>query len=218
MASSGTYAWDINIAEVTEEAFERCGIDPSSLTGRHLLSARRSLNLLYASWQGEGVLHWKVAAKTNTFTQADESFTLPTGEIDILEAVLRRDGSDTEMIPISRDEFLSIPDKDQQGRPDRYWVERLKTPVVHIWPAAENSTDIIAYNALMQFEDADGVAEDPDTPRRWLEAITSGLASKLAVKFAPDRIQMLVPMAEHEFTKARMEDRSRADISMVIGR
>ena len=145
MASSGTYVWFPDGGDLLSEAFERAGMDPSSISSRHALSARTSLNYMFSDWQNDGIFEWKLVQKTHTVTTAEASFSLGTGEIDIIEAVLRRDSTDVTMIPISRQEFSLIPNKTTGGRPDRYWVDRQLAPTVYYWPIAENSTDQIIY-------------------------------------------------------------------------
>jgi len=46
MATSGTTAFDLNVDELIEEAFERCGLELR--TGYDLETARLSLNLMFA--------------------------------------------------------------------------------------------------------------------------------------------------------------------------
>ena len=48
MTTSGTTAFDLDLSEIVEEAFERCGSELRS--GYDLRTSRRSLNLLFADW------------------------------------------------------------------------------------------------------------------------------------------------------------------------
>ena len=58
MATSGTVAFQPNVEEIITEAFERCGIDTQTQTGNRAVSARRSLNLLFAEWANRGINYW----------------------------------------------------------------------------------------------------------------------------------------------------------------
>ncbi|MBX3504409.1 MAG: hypothetical protein KF895_02945 [Parvibaculum sp.] len=211
MATSGTVAFNMTNAEIIDEAFERCGVDPSSLTVRHLKSALRSMNLLFADWANKGVKLWAVEQEELVLTAGDADFPAPAGTVAILEAVLRRSGADTPVIEISRQEWLDIPRKDTQGRVDRFYLERTLTPTVHLWPVPENSTDRLIYNRMRQLEDFAAIADNPDAPARWLDALNSGLAAKLAVKFSPERLPTLQALANTAFLDAKMEERERAD-------
>ena len=211
MATSGTVAFNMTNAEIIDEAFERCGVDPSSLTVRHLKSAVRSMNLLFSEWANKGVKLWAVEQEEVALAAGVADFTTPAGTIAILEAVLRRDGADTPVIEISRQEWLDIPRKDTTGRVDRFYLDRGLVPAVHIWPVPENSTDKLIYNRMRQLEDFAAIADNPDAPVRWLEALNAGLAAKLALKFAPDRLATLDAIANTAFLTAKMEERERAD-------
>ena len=58
MATSGTTAFDLNVDELIEEAFERCGLELR--TGYDLETARRSLNLMFADWSNRGLNLWVI--------------------------------------------------------------------------------------------------------------------------------------------------------------
>lgn len=210
MSTSGTWNFSPEIAEICDEAFERCGVDPASLTGRHLRSARRSLNLLFSSWANRGPHLWAIDQQTFTVTASDPSYDCPAGTIAILEMVVRRDGIDTPVFPMARDEYLAIPDKTTEGLPNRYYFNRtITTPTLTFWDVPENSTDTIIYYRMRQLEDAGNGANTLDIPYRWQEAVTAGLASKLAEKYAPEREQLLFQKAERAYKEAYQEDRER---------
>ncbi len=210
MASSGTFSWNPDVGEVIEESFERCGIDPASLTGRHMKSARRSFNYLFTEWANDGVHLWAVDQQSQLLTASDATYNCPTGTIAILEMVVRRAGIDTPVFPMGRDEYLAIPDKTTEGLPNRYWLNRdATTPVITLWDVPENSTDTIYYYRMRQLQDITASTETADAPARWQEAIAAGLAAKLSEKYAPDREQALVSKAMKQLKLAKQEDRER---------
>ena len=85
MATSGTNTFDLDVDQLIEEAFERCGIN--SRSGYDLKSARRSLNIMLAEWANRGINLWTVELRTKTLTASTSSYTLDSDLIDILEAV-----------------------------------------------------------------------------------------------------------------------------------
>lgn len=212
MTSSGTYTYGLANADVITEAFERCGKSPESLTSEHLESALRGLNLLFSAWETEGARLWHMVQTTHTTAISEQSFALSAGVIDIGTVFLRRDGTDIPMYPISREDYANIPDKDVTGRPTRYWVERAISPTIYYWPAGENATDVIYYYQIKQFEDAGTLQNTPDAPRRWGEAICSGLAANLAVKYAPERLDRLYLLADRAFKNAHRDDQEAAPL------
>lgn len=124
MATSGTFAWNPTVAEVIDEAAERARVDPGTLTVSRQFSLRRSLNGLLQRWATERPRQRLIDNLTLALTAGDPTYSLPAQVMDILHAVIRRDGSDITMHPMTREEYLVIPDKTMQGRPDRYWIEK----------------------------------------------------------------------------------------------
>ena len=116
MATSGTNTFDLDVDQLIEEAFERCGIN--SRSGYDLKSARRSLNIMLAEWANRGINLWTVELRTKTLTASTSSYTLDSDLIDILEAVLfttSDTSTDVEVDRISRAEYLNISTKSSEG-------------------------------------------------------------------------------------------------------
>ena len=67
MATSGTTSFDLQIDDIIEEAYERCGLRTNS--GNDIRSARRSLNLLFSEWGNRGVHLWKVNLNQIVFSE-----------------------------------------------------------------------------------------------------------------------------------------------------
>jgi hypothetical protein len=86
MATSGTTSFDLNIDEIIEEAYERCGIRTNS--GYDLKTARRSLNLLFSDWGNRGVHLWKVELNELALVSGQAGYTVNTDVSDVLEAFL----------------------------------------------------------------------------------------------------------------------------------
>ena len=81
MATSNTNTFDLDVDQIIEEAFERCGIN--SRSGYDLKSARRSLNIMLAEWANRGINLWTVELRTKTLTGSTTSYTLDSDLIDI---------------------------------------------------------------------------------------------------------------------------------------
>lgn len=178
------------VAAALDEAWERIDKDPAKMTGRHIVSAQRTIRLMLVQWNNDGILFMKVTSGLlHTVALAETSFAASTGVIDILSAAIRRNSLDSPMLMLSRDEWFALPDKAlAQAMPDRFWVERIASPpTVHFYPMAENATDVIVYDALMRFNESGALASAPDVQELWLEAFVSGLTAGLAEKFAPNR-------------------------------
>jgi hypothetical protein len=164
-----------------------------------------------------------VAAETITGGTSAATTTVSTApslvdvqsSIDILSAVIRRSSQDISIQRMSRDDYLSIPNKTTTGRPVQFYVDRLITPVIKIWPAPENSTDQLIYDRLVRIDDADTSVNTIEVPFRFYPCLVAGLAYYISLKRAPDRIQILKTLYEEEFERAASEDRDRASLSIV---
>ena len=212
MALSGSTDFEPNVAEFVEEAFERCGLELR--TGYDLKTAKRSINLMLAEWANRGLNQWTVEQATQTVTEGQTDYTLNANIVDILDCSLRRDTDgtnlDLQMTKISRSEFLNIPTKSTQARPNQFFLDKQVSPVLNIWPTPENSTDVLVFNKLVRMDDADTATNTMDMPFRFYPCFAAGLAYYIAIKKAPDRVVMLKQMYEDEFERAMSQDEDTA--------
>jgi hypothetical protein len=116
---------------------------------------------------------------------------------------------------IGRSDYLALPEKDQQGRPTQFFVDRQITPTVTIWPVPENSTDQLIYYRLLRMDDADTSVNTAEVPFRFLPSLVSGLAYCIAMKRAPDRMAILKTVYDEDFLRAAVEDRERTSLYLV---
>jgi len=213
MTVSNSKDFELDVAEYIEEAFERCGLEVR--TGYDLKTAKRSLNLMLAEWANRGLNQWTIKQRTQAVTQADGEYDLGADVIDVLSVVIRRSNTDFALTRVSRDTFLSIPVKTTQGRPSQFFLDRQITSNLKVWPVPENSTDVIVYDALTRMDDADAQVNTLDMPFRFYPCLAAGLAYYIALKRAPNRLQILKAMYEEEFERAMTEDRDRASFNVV---
>jgi|TARA_R110000751_G_scaffold13340_1_gene44834 hypothetical protein len=215
MAVSGSKDFELNVTEYVEEAFERCGI--VARTGYDIRTAKRSLNLMLADWANRGLNQWTIRQTIITMVQGTNSYTLNTDTIDVLNAVLRRDGSDYGIARLSRDEYLNIPTKTTESRVSQFFVDRQITPIMYVWPTPNNSTDQVVFDRLVRMDDADSPTNTMEMPFRFYPALAAGLAYYIALKKAPNRIQYLKGLYEEEMDRAMTEDRDRANLTITPG-
>jgi len=225
MAISGTKTFELDVADYIEEAFERCGIEVR--TGYDQRTARRSLNLLLAEWANRGLNQWTIDRETITVSPtggvggAGASYYLLASTIDVLSAVVRSaDGvgtatqSDLTVDRVSREYYLNIPNKLTQGRPVQYFVDRQITPVLYIWPKPDR-TYYLVVDKLVRMDDAGAGVNTLQVPFRFYPCLAAGLAYYIAMKKAPERVQLLKAVYEEEFERAAGEDRDRASLSLT---
>jgi hypothetical protein len=212
MALSGSTNFEPNVAEFVEEAFERCGLELR--TGYDLKTARRSINLMLAEWANRGLNQWTIEQATQTVTEGTTDYSLNSNIIDILDVVLRRTINQTQtdisMNRVSRSEYINIPNKTTKARPSQFFLDKLSTPTLKIWPAPENSTDILVFNKIVRMDDADKGTNTMDMPFRFFPCFAAGLAYYISLKRAPERTAQLKALYEEEFRRAADQDEDRA--------
>lgn len=210
MTTSGSRDFNLDVAEAIEEAYERIGKEVR--TGYDAKTARRSMNLMFAEWANRGLNLWTVVQATTTVTQGVAQYTLDPDVIDILDMSLRRDGTDIEMERISRSDYLDFPNKTDQGRPSQFFFDRQISPVVNVWQTPENSTDQLLYYYVRRIEDVDTLTNTTGIPFRFYPCMVAGLSYYLAIKRAPERVQMMKMIYEEEFQRAANEDEDRVPL------
>jgi hypothetical protein len=216
MATSGSRDFDLDVADIIEEAYERCGLEVR--TGYDAKTARRSLNIMFSEWANRGVNLWTVKQATLTLTSGTATYNSANGLAspmnDILEVAIRRSGTDYEVDRISRGEYLNVPNKTSTGRPSQFYFNRQTSPEITLWPVPENSTDQLVYYYITRIEDADTSQNTTDVPYRFLPCMVAGLAYYLSMKKAPERVQLLKAVYEEEFQRAADEDEDRVSLKL----
>ncbi len=222
MATSGTAAFNPEIVEIVEEAYERCGLELRS--GYDLKTARRSLDIMAAEWSNKGINLWTVESGTVSLTTGTATYTLPADTIDLLETVIRTgSGSNQQDLSINRisvSTYATIPNKNNQGRPIQIYVDRQATPKVSVWPTPDSSaTYTLVYWRLRRIEDAGRAGSNTyDVPSRFIPCLVAGLAYHIATKrpeVGLDRVTFLKAAYDEQFTLAADEDRDKSSINFA---
>jgi hypothetical protein len=227
MAVSGTTDFNLDFAEIAEEAWERAGREMRS--GYDLRTARRSMNLMTIEWQNRGINMWTMEEGYINLVQGIASYDLPADTIDLLEQVIRTGAgsastqADLTITRISVSTYATIPNKLSQARPIQIWIERLRdAPKVTVWPVPDQGTVgspyyILRYWRLRRIDDAGSGAQTADVNFRFLPALTAGLAYYIAMK-VPElmpRVPMLKEAYMEQFDLAAGEDREKAAVRFV---
>jgi len=209
MATSNSRDFDLDVAEIIEEAYERCGLEMR--TGYDAKTARRSLNLMFADWANM----WTVTQDTKTISSGTATYSFDATYVDLLEVVLRNSsGTDFTLTQMSRSEYLTIPNKANSGQPSQYFFDRQVTPTITLW-ATPNATYTLVYYYVSRIQDADSLVNNADAPFRFLPCMVAGLAYYLAMKKAPERVQLLKAVYEEEFQRAAAEDANSTPLKLT---
>lgn len=224
MATSGTFVFNPELAELMDEAFERARIDPAHITARHIRSARRSISFMLVDWATKDYHDFRISQESFTVVESQGVYTAgtdfditDTNLLDVLQMSLTRNGVDTPVTMVGRSEYLDIPEKTTEGRPDRCFIDKQRDGLVFtFWPVPENSTDIITFNAVRKFEDSDTAADNADIPYHMYDAFAADLAWRLSEKYSPPELeQALFGKASAKFRDAQNAVRERGDVRIV---
>ena len=223
MAVSGTTAFNLDLTEVVEEAFERAGSEMR--TGYDLRTARRSLNLLFADWANRGLNMWTFEQGTIPLVPGTATYNLPADTVDLMEHVIRTGAgsastqADLTITRISVSTYATIPNKLQQARPIQVWIERRQEiPTITVWPVPDNSqTYTFVYWRLRRIDDAGTGINTMDVPFRFLPCMVAGLAYYLALKVpnGAERLPVLKQQYDEAWELASTEDREKASVRFV---
>jgi|TARA_R110000824_G_C15207794_1_gene676311 hypothetical protein len=221
MAVSGTSTFNLDIAEICEEAYERAGLEMRS--GYDLATARRSLNLMSLEWANRGINLWLVEEGSVTLATGTATYPLPSDTIDLLEHTLRTNSgetnqTDTSLTRMSVSTYSQITNKLTSGTPTQIYIDRQRdAPNVTLWPVP-NSTlngDFVRYFRLRRIQDVGSKSSnDADIPARFLPCMVAGLSYYLALKRpqAAQRVPTLKAIYEEQFDLAAEEDREKANL------
>lgn len=224
MTTSGVAVWNPDLNEIVEECFERCSSELR--TGYDLRTARRSLNVLLASWANLGINLWTIESGTINLSQGVNTYNLPDDTVDLIEHVIRTGAGnvstqvDLTITRISVSTYSSIPNKLQQARPIQVWVNRQSpTPQIVVWPTPDQTGVYqFVYWRLRRLQDAGaGGTYTQDVPFRFLPPLISGLAYHLSMKIpgATERMPMLKAQYEQDLALAMDEDRDKSAVRFV---
>lgn len=231
MTTTATTAFNLNLNELIEEAFERAGTELR--TGYDFRTARRSLNLMFAEWANRGINLWTVEQGTINLNANQATYDLPVDTVDLLEHVIRTNAGTPDQIDIAISRitvstYASLPTKTATGRPIQVYIDRqsgatnpgptVAHPTVTLWPVPNiSNTYQLVYWRLRRMLDAGTGVNTQDVPFRFLPCMVAGLAYYVALKIpdAVERIPMLKQMYDEAWQQAQDEDRDRASWRVV---
>jgi hypothetical protein len=235
--------FNLDLSEIVEEAFERCGSELR--TGYDLRTARRSLNLLFADWANRGINLWTVEQGQIPLVQGQSTYDLPLDTVDLLEHVIRtnpgvqNNQADLTITRISVSTYATIPNKLQQARPIQVWINRqsgetyagtssstppagVDAPKIVVWPTPDQGTLLqpyytFVYWRLRRIHDAGNGINTQDVPFRFLPCLIAGLSYYMALKIpgADARLGVLKAQYDEAWQLAADEDREKAAIRFV---
>lgn len=213
MATSGVYSWSPAAAELVLNAFARIGIRRPALEAQHLQDAAMEANLLQVEFTNRQPLWWTSEEITQVLTAEDGEYDLAARVVTVIAAYISTtDGdqiTDRIITPISTYDYAAMPNKlTPTGVPTVFKFETLSTPKITLWQVPNDATTYtLKLRVLCQPEDVllpSGV--NVDTPYRFLDAYTAGLAHRLARIYKPEAEQARMADYERAWNLAANQD------------
>lgn len=220
MATSGSTSLDLSVADLLENAYEIAGINAQELNFGHMARARQIATAVLAEWSSSHIALWKVTERIIPTVSGDADYVLPSEVIDVLDVVYRPSGSgDVPMQRLTRAAFLEIPNKSDQGQPDRFWVDRqLAAPIFNVWQVPDNTVDNFVMYTFDRYEDILSGQENAEISIRFWMAFWKRLGYELMPHVTPRELRdesyqndRQVARGEYKeaFNIAASEDRDR---------
>ena len=187
-----------------------------------LISARRGLDYLLTDLQNKNVLLHKIETTVVPVSASVSALTFNQTISDVLVASIRTSSTDIVIERDGYERWAEIPTKSQTGRPVRYWWDRRRdSNTMNLWPLPDQTYTVVltiqknAENTLRAFDNI-------DVPRRFLPAVTYGLAYWIGLRRGnrvdANRLALLRAEYERAVRDAMREDRERGKTLIRIGR
>jgi hypothetical protein len=205
MTTSGTYAFAPSLGELVLYAYNGIGLRSTSLVQEHFETARMATNLMLARWANQGVNLWAVELVTVPLVQGTSTYAVDPSTVVMLDAYVTTVSggisTDRIILPVSRTEYSSYPNKAQQGFTTVFWFDRLLSPTVTLWPVPDGtSAQYLKYYRVRQIQDASmASAQNVEIPYLWLEAFADGLTYRLAKIWTPQIAPPLKMVADESY-------------------
>lgn len=217
MTTSGTYAFNPSLGELTLYAYNMVGVRNTALLQEHMQAAKMATNMMLASWANQGVNLWAVDLITVPLVQGQSTYNVDGDTVMILDAYMQTDNGSAQpidriILPVSRTEYASYPNKEQQGFTTTFWFDRLIAPTITLWPVPDGSSaQYLKYYRVRQLQDSNFISgQTVEIPYLWLEAFADGLAFRLAKIWSPQIAPALKAVADQSYDIAARQNVEQA--------
>ena len=187
------------------------GVTPTGYNGTYTVTASSNGSVSYAN---STVGAQTVAGTISTSTPAG-TYSVDPNTVVILDAYCETTTNSAQpidriILPVSRTEYASYPNKQQTGFPTVFWYDRLigstrstgsPGPSVTLWPVPDGSSaQLLKYYRVRQIQDSNYTSgQTVEIPYLWMEAYAYALGHRLAVMWNPQKSMMLKPLADEAY-------------------
>lgn len=140
-----------------------------------------------------------------------------SGTLGFSQIYLGNTPTEIPLARMNRDDYTNLPNKSfQSNRPLQYWLDRqVQSPVMNLWPVPNSQAETyqVVVWAQRQIMDVGSMTQEIEVPQRWLDAIVSMLAAKLAMEYIEvdaSLIPILDAKAKEALYFAQQEERDNS--------
>jgi hypothetical protein len=145
-----------------------------------------------------------------------------SGTLSFSQIYLANTPTEIPLARMNRDDYTNLPNKAfQNNRPLQYWFDRqVNNPIMHMWPVPNEAATVCQIVVWRQryIMDVGTMTQDVEVPQRWLEAIVSGLAAKMALELTEVDVN-LIPILDQKaaisLNIAQMEERDNSPMMIA---
>lgn len=230
MATSTTTTFNLSAQDFIDLSLTDIGAfgtDTGSANANLRPHALKILNIIVKTLDSKGILTWRAPRRTTTLTSGQASYALGTDAYDIDEPARYVQSGATygsQVTPMARDEYMSLPDRTLVGPPIRYYVERaldaatgLVALTMYLYPVPPNTGDTIELATQIRSKDLTDLSQTIDVTQKWLDAIRWRLTHDLcpAYNVPVDRMSYFRSLAEDAERDTLGDDNERGNVQFV---
>lgn len=192
MSTSGSTDFSVTRDDIIKRALRLLGVvaQGETPTADQVSEAAISLNSLVKAWQADGMPLWAIKERTVALVAGQSTYNLTTPKpLKVFQAWNHSTTSniDIPMRIITKQEYNILGNKTSVGNPIQiYYDPRRDVGELHLFPVPSTQDAAQAVIKLVYqapYEDFDASTDNPDFPQEWYDAITYGLACRLAPEY-----------------------------------
>jgi hypothetical protein len=198
MATSGTTTYSTSRDAIIARALRLIGATSQgeTPTATQISEAAISLNGLVKAWQADGMPLWAIKSTSIPLVSGVSAYNIGSGmtvdipkPLKVLQAYNHNITShvDVPMRIITKQEYNMLGNKTSSGNPIQIYYDPQRTyGILNVFPVpstTEQSANTLIIHYQRPFEDFDASTDEPDFPQEWYDAVTYGLATRLAPEY-----------------------------------
>lgn len=191
MSTSGSIDFSMTAQALSTWALRKINVVAAVDTpsAEDMRDAITDLNLMLKTWQMTGPNLFRQTFGSVTLVANTAFYVLSPKPFRVIEARYRdANGRDIPMLPLTRQEYVDMPQKSALGTPTQYYVDYQRTAAtIYVWPVpAAVTTETVQTTFQRAIEDIDAQSNDIDIPQEWFETVGYNLAERLLERFPAD--------------------------------